>query len=177
MIGNGTKGTFLIPDQRSARTDVFIYFGLTHCSPNCHSKLQIRYYRNNPNIHGTKMTLIPVTIRGLSWNNAEVPILSVLERFPETGAETGVVLTEVKKRYDFSKTDLAAIYASSGKRIIDSIIKFSRKNLIEKAEVYPIGKGCIEGIWKATPRGLQRAATVVGDWTPVYSKYQGLFNR
>jgi len=128
----------------------------------------------SPNYSELRATPFLVRIRGPARDNPEIPILNTLSRHPETGLRTRIVIVEVKKYYQLSATDLQATYPNSGRRIIDSIIKFGRKHLVEKDEVYPIQSDCPMGVWKATPTGLERVLKQRATWKPAYSRYSGM---
>ena len=112
------------------------------------------------------------TVRGPAWRNSEIPILEVLLESPDGACRTKDALRKVKKRYNFSERDLAGRYAISQQRVIDTIIKFGRKNLVEKREVYPSGGNCLVGVWKITPKGAERVLRERASWTPKYTHYR-----
>jgi len=57
---------------------------------------------------------------------------------------------------------------------VDTIVKFSRKHLVLKGQIYPVGVGCKQGVWKATQLGLERVERERGIWSPRYSEYKAL---
>ena len=71
-----------------------------------------------------------ISSRAPARNSAEVPILDVLSKFQASGIKTKLVLREVRSpRWfpDLNEEDLAALYSRSRKNIVDSVIKYSRK--------------------------------------------------
>ena len=69
--------------------------------------------------------------------------------------------------------DLEARYQKSGKKIVDSVIKFAKKHLVLRSEVYAVDRGCKRGIWRITPIGLERMLKEESDWIPKFSEYLG----
>ena len=49
-----------------------------------------------------------------------------------------------------------AVYPESKKKIVETIIKFSRKNLVGKGEIHPVSEENF-GTWRATSKGIERA--------------------
>jgi len=84
---------------------------------------------------------------------------------------TKTVLQELKSAQWFGKLsddDRSALYAKSRRRVVDSVIKFSRKNLVIRNEIYPVGQGMPTGTWKATKKGLERFAKEKEGWIARY---------
>jgi len=103
--------------------------------------------------------------------------LRVLSRAPDSGVGTNEVLQEVRSAKWFSELndkDREARYPASGKKIVDSVIKFSRKNLGMKGGIYPAGEGTPIGIWRITPRGMDMAAIREVCWKPRYSTHDAV---
>ncbi|MFI5421812.1 MAG: hypothetical protein ACHQ1H_12655, partial [Nitrososphaerales archaeon] len=73
------------------------------------------------------------------------------------GLQTNVVLKEVASKWfkELSLEDLMAVYPESKKKIVETIIKFSRKNLVVKGEIHPVSEENF-GTWKATSKGIER---------------------
>jgi len=75
--------------------------------------------------------------------------------------KTGQVLNELRSPNwlggELGEDDLIAVYEKSHKKIFDSIVKYSRKELVAKHELYPIGEACEFGEWKITELGKERA--------------------
>ncbi len=71
---------------------------------------------------------------------------------------------------DLSEDDCQAKYPSSRKKIIQTIIKFSKKNLALKDQVCsaPIGT------WRITPKGAERVIKGMGEWVPRYSFHDAI---
>jgi hypothetical protein len=116
-----------------------------------------------------------VPIKIPSRNAPEVPILVTLAKSPD-GQKTAEVLWQVKKHWfkELSDIDLLARYPESKKRIVDSVIKFGRKHLIGKGELYPPSEENPIGRWRATPAGVKRAQSEEGSWSPSYVETMGL---
>jgi hypothetical protein len=86
--------------------------------------------------------------------------------------QTKTVLQEVKSTRWFDKLDeddRNARYPASKRKITDTIVKWSKKNLVAKGEIFPAGDGCPIGVWKITQRGLKRAKEKIGGWSSKYS--------
>ncbi|MFI5421378.1 MAG: hypothetical protein ACHQ1H_10470 [Nitrososphaerales archaeon] len=99
-----------------------------------------------------------VSIRATSPASAacEIPILSTLSRNPEEGVRAKTVVEEVASALWFPKLtedDRRARYVRSHKKIVSTIIRWSRENLVLRGEVYAPGSECTEGFWRATPKG------------------------
>ncbi len=80
-------------------------------------------------------------VRGPARRNPEIPILCVLAKSPKLGLECRFVREELKRKFYPTLTleDLQARYQKSGKKIVDSIIKFAKKHLVIRGEVYALG--------------------------------------
>jgi hypothetical protein len=104
-------------------------------------------------------------------SSCEIPILGVLAKSPNFGLRTKIVLKEVESKWfkELTATDLTAVYPQSRRKIVDTIIKFSRKTLVEKGHIYPVVGGNF-GIWKATQGGIDRAMKSEGKWMPKYAR-------
>ena len=105
----------------------------------------------------------------------EIPILHVLSRAPDAGVSTKLVLQEVSSAKWFDKLsadDRNARYSGSKRKIVDSVIKFARKNLVIKGEIFPAGDGGKPiGVWRITQNGMDKAEYLGGRWTPKYSDH------
>ena len=76
---------------------------------------------------------------------------------------------------NLSEDDLKARYPVIRKRlIVDSVIKFARKNLVIKSEVLGVGDGIPLGTWKITEKGLARARDEIGGWTARYRHHEAV---
>jgi len=49
------------------------------------------------------------------------------------------------------------------------VIKFAKKNLVLKGQVFPPGKDTPFGTWKITRKGSERASMYRSSWSPKYS--------
>jgi hypothetical protein len=50
---------------------------------------------------------------------------------------------------------------------VETIIKFSRKNLVVRGEVHPVSEENF-GTWRVTSKGIERALKEGGSWVPKY---------
>ncbi len=66
-----------------------------------------------------------------------------------------------------------SVYSESKKNVVETVIKFSRKNLVEKGQLYPATEDSI-GIWKPTVTGIARAQKEAGNWEPKYVEIQSM---
>jgi hypothetical protein len=116
-----------------------------------------------------------IRIHGPSRRNPEIPILCVLSRSPKLGLECRFVREELKRKYypALRPEDLEARYKESGKKIVDSVVKFAKKHLVLRGEVYEVGRTCKRGIWRITPIGLERMLKEESTWVPKLSEYLG----
>jgi len=123
----------------------------------------------------TKITT-RINARGPACSACELPILSVLSRSPETGTETRLVLEEVITKWfsQLDDDDRNSRYPASKRKIVESVIKYARKNLVLKGEIFPAGEGKPVGIWRATPRGLERVLKERGGWSPRYTNHDAV---
>ncbi len=89
---------------------------------------------------------------------------------------TRSVIQEVRngKWFKLSYDDLRGRYPGSKKKIVDSVVKFARKNLVMKGEVFPVGEGNPIGIWKITAKGADMAQIRSAFWKPRYSTHDAL---
>ncbi|MDA4130445.1 MAG: hypothetical protein OK457_06715 [Thaumarchaeota archaeon] len=117
-----------------------------------------------------KKNFVPAKTRAPASTSPEVAILSILERSPLSGIRTHVVLQEIKTKWfpELTGTDKSAIYPASRKKIVDSIIKFAKKHLIMKGQVFPPSSENPVGIWRVTSLGIERAQKENGSWVPKY---------
>jgi len=114
-----------------------------------------------------------VTVKAPARNNAELPILAILARAPEKEVKTKLVLKELRTAKwfaDLKEDDLAAVYEKSQKNLFDSIVKYSKKQLVLKGQVYPIGENCEFGKWKIAELGLERVRCEGAYWNPSYTR-------
>jgi len=120
--------------------------------------------------------IIRVNARAPACSACELPILSVLSRAPETGTKTRAVLKEVSTMWFslLNDDDRNARYPSSKRKIVESVVKYARKNLVIKGEIFPAGEDKPAGIWRATRRGLERALKERGGWSPRYSNHDAV---
>ena len=116
-----------------------------------------------------KKILTRVKAKVPTCSSCEIPILSILSRAPE-GMPTKVVLNSVLEWFDrLEEDDRNARYLASRKKIVETIIKYARKNLVIKNEIFPPGEKNPIGTWRATGRGLERAVKEREGWRPRYT--------
>ena len=113
--------------------------------------------------------LVEIRVKTPARNASEVPILATLAQVPGYSLKTKDVLKRVRKYFELGEDDLNARYPKSHQLVVNSIIKFSRKELVSKKQLYPIGEECQLGTWKLTPSGLRRARDAAADWQPRYT--------
>jgi len=77
---------------------------------------------------------------------------------------------------ELTSVDLRAVYPESKKNVVDTVIKFSRKNLVFKGQLYPANEENI-GIWKPTPAGIARAKEEAGGWMPMYVEIRSMIEQ
>ncbi len=114
-----------------------------------------------------------VIVNTPSRNAAEVAILTILQRAPAKEMKTKLVLQELRSAKWFpqlNEDDLKAVYEKSRKNLFDSIVKFSKKALVLKTQVLPVGEDCEFGVWKITTIGIERALREGASWTPSYAR-------
>jgi hypothetical protein len=117
-----------------------------------------------------------VIVRTPSRNSAQVPILVLLSRLPSGEMQTREVLRHLRDGHWFeelTERDFQAVYQKSRKYLFQTVIKFSRKNLVIEKQLYPVGV-CPLGIWKITPAGIERAEKEGPSWEPTYTIREAL---
>jgi hypothetical protein len=112
-----------------------------------------------------------IRARAPSCASCEIPILCTLSKAPD-GMRTKTIIQEVITNWfnDLSEEDRRARYADSKKKVTQTIIKFSKKNLALKDQVFsePIGT------WRITPKGVERVMKSRGEWVPRYSFHDAI---
>jgi len=107
----------------------------------------------------------------------EIPILCVLSRAPNTGVSTGQVLQELQSAKWFGELDeddRQARYETSKRKIVSTVIKYAKKTLAMKGEVFQVGEAGPLGVWKITAKGLERATMLQAGWKPRYSFHNAI---
>jgi hypothetical protein len=116
-----------------------------------------------------------VTVKAPVCTACELPILTVLRESPDSGIEAKAVIREVIKWFDrLDEQDVNARYEKSRKKITQSIIKYAKKNLALKAQIYQAGEGKPIGIWRITEKGSQRVAKDKDAWMPKYHTHDAV---
>jgi hypothetical protein len=116
-----------------------------------------------------KKIFVSAKTRAPARRSPEIPILCVLAKSPTLGQHTKVVLREIECKWfkELTELDLKAVYSESKKKIVETIIKFSRKNLVVRGEVHPVSEENL-GTSRATSKGIERALKEGGSWVPKY---------
>jgi hypothetical protein len=114
-----------------------------------------------------------------SQKSAEVAILAILGRSSSrsSGVRTSQVLKELKENFfkELSSSDLKALYPISRKNVVDSALKFAKKNLVQKGDVLPPGSsGYPVGVWRICEKGISRLEKEMEGWEPKYVVRYGL---
>ena len=109
-------------------------------------------------------------------SSPEIAILSILSRSPASGIPTAAVLSEVKAKWfpALDADDISAVYLASHKRVVDTVVKFAKKHLVAKAQVYAHGANAPVGIWRATSTGIERAFKEQEGWVAGYVEVHSL---
>jgi hypothetical protein len=124
---------------------------------------------------GIRKVIRRITSKSPTSSCAEIPILHVLSHAPENGLPARAVIKEVAESGKwFSKLDeddLAARYENSRRRIVEIVLRYSRKNLVAKGQIYP--PGIRPGIWQITQKGLERISRN-DNWRAKYSVHAAI---
>ncbi|HXQ92931.1 MAG TPA: hypothetical protein VN739_07970 [Nitrososphaerales archaeon] len=140
-------------------------------------RIQSNENKKSPKLRQTTSKIVTkIMARAPTSSACEIPILSVLFKEQLTGVPTKTVLQEVmsEKWFKLSDDDLKARYPKSRRKIVSSVIKFSRKNLVIKGQILPVGEEVPIGTWKATRIGLARYAMECKEWTRKYSTHDAI---
>jgi len=136
---------------------------------NVNQKLQKRVQKR-PN-----KVITRVRARAPASSACEIPILCVLSKSADTGVRASAVINEVRKRFSLLNTDdCKARYPASRKKITETIVKFVKKNLTIKNEVFSVGVQVPMGTWKITPKGIARLSNRVGEWKERYAYHEAI---
>jgi hypothetical protein len=130
---------------------------------NCETRSKFRKKRKKAKIFHSVVIKIPTR------SAPELPILATLAKSP-SGLKTKYVLQQVKTTWfkELSETDLLGVYEESKKGIIDTVVKYARKHLIQKGELYAPSEENPIGTWRATPKGVKRVQSELEGWSPAY---------
>ena len=139
------------------------------------SKSRFAIFQRSAKKQKRTQALTLVKVQGPARRNPEIPILCVLSKSPKLGVECRFVREELKRKYypALSFEALEARYQKSGKKIVDSVIKFAKKHLVLRGEAYEVGRTCKRGTWRITPIGLERMLKEENAWVPKFSEYLG----
>jgi hypothetical protein len=119
-----------------------------------------------------------VTSKSPTSTCAEIPILKTLGAAPEKKLSLKAVIKEViesgKWFPELSQEDLVARHPNSKRKIVETALKFSRKNLVLKGELFPPSD--IPGIWRIAGKGLERIndPEKVDRWRRKYSEHDAI---
>jgi hypothetical protein len=112
-----------------------------------------------------------------SRSAAEIPILLLLSSSSGGEMTTKSVLHELRNGKWFSELrteDKEVVYEKSRKNALDTILKFSKKSLVIKKQVFPFGEVREVGIWKITESGIERARREGDSWRATYSDHHAI---
>ena len=113
------------------------------------------------------------TVRCPVPSNPQIPILLVLSGAKDGEMRTSDVLRELRNSEWYGESlrslDFRGVYPHSHKSIFDTTIKFARKDLTLKRQLFPIGEECKQGWWKLTPLGRERAVCDGQSWAPKFT--------
>ena len=123
-----------------------------------------------------RKVIVRVRTKAPTASSPEIPILSVLAKSIDDGVPTRIVIKEVLGCFDrLTDDDRKARYPGSKKKIVETVVKFARKNLVMKDEVFQAGEGGKPiGIWMITPKGVERAASLGANWKPRYAVHDAI---
>jgi len=110
-------------------------------------------------------------------SSAEIPILLLLASSPSGEMTTKSVLHELRKGKWFGKLraeDKEVVYEKSRKNALDTILKFSKKSLVIKKQVFPVGSASEVGVWKITESGIDRVRKEGASWRATYSEHHAI---
>ncbi len=120
---------------------------------------------------GATKIIVKVRATSPAATSPEIPILRVLAKNSQNGVRTRDALREVSGGVWYPKLnddDRRARYSASRKKIVDSVIKFAKKNLVLKGEIYAVDEDQPAVIWRITRKGLLRSAMEGNNWSPRY---------
>ena len=127
-----------------------------------------------------KKEIVGIRARSPTTASCEIPILLVLSRDPIQGTRALTVVREVSSSIWFPKLtgdDREARYIHSHKKIVSSVVRWCRENLVLRNEIFPPGYECRAGTWRSTPKGLARAKENATQWTPRYTLHDAVIIR
>ena len=106
-----------------------------------------------------KKILVTAKTKAPGRSSPEIAILSILSRAQASGVPTAAVLREVKEKWfpGLSAEDLSAVYPESKKNVVDTVVKFARKHLVERGQVHTLDDANPVGTWRITSSGMERA--------------------
>jgi hypothetical protein len=141
-------------------------------------KTQVQDSRNNTpqktrRTKGTKV-ITQVNAKSPASSSCAIPILAVLSESPDNGIEAKAVIREVIKWFDrLDDQDVNARYAKSKKKITQTVVKYQKKTLAMKGQVFP-ADGKTLGIWRITSKGSERVMKEKDTWVPRYTRHTGI---
>jgi hypothetical protein len=119
--------------------------------------------------------ILCVRSRSPAASASETPILCVLAKSPGHSMRARDVLREVARWFpELTEEDKTARYPGSKKKIVPSVIKWSKKNLVLRGEIFPPRVASEVGAWELTEKGLQRAKEGAGVWRATYSVHDAI---
>jgi hypothetical protein len=107
---------------------------------------------------GRKKIIKNIISKSPTCSSCEIPILKSLDDAPNHSLQlkqvVRTVLLDRKWFPELSSNDLDALYPNSHRRISETVLKYARKNLTLKNELF--STGITPGVWRATEKGLER---------------------
>ena len=119
--------------------------------------------------------IVRIRTKAPAGSSPQIPILACLSKNSDEGVPTKIVIQEVSVWFGkLTDDDLNARYPLSKRKIVATVIKYAKKTLTIKGEVYPVGEGSPIGVWKITPRGQERLAEKKNGWSERYSVHDAI---
>jgi hypothetical protein len=116
--------------------------------------------------------VLQVTVKGPRASACELPILWTLSRGPEARMQTKKVVEKVISTwFELDEKDRKGRYPASRRKITESIVKFAKKNLVLKGQLFAVDEeGTPLGVWRINSKGMERALKEKeAVWIPKYS--------
>jgi len=116
-----------------------------------------------------------VTAKAPTSSSCELPILGELVPASARGLPAREVIRLVcdgnRLFTELTDEDLQARYPNSRRKITETRIKYARKNLVLKEEIYPVDEvnNHPSGIWQITAKGFQHFSKDHENWKPKYT--------
>jgi hypothetical protein len=131
--------------------------------------------QNSKSARSTRKKIFRVRSQSPASGSTEIPILCVLSRAPDLQMRAKAVLQEVtgpKWFPNLSEEDRKARYPRSKRKIVESVAKWSKKDLVLSNQIYSPQEVTNPGMWKLTAKGLARAKVDASGWTARYAVHE-----